>query len=251
MDSRKVIKFNLYMSCVLLAIFVLMLVGITVAYFTQSKQITNTLTVGNVHISLTQSAVKADASGNLVRDPQGDPIVGTDDSVAGGADKIYPGQILCKDPTITNTGSSPAWIAAKVTLTDGAGDLTKIMGYEGYEDIDIEVLLAGGLLGETVHFGTWNGIEDVTHNDRYAMIQTADARAGVYTFYFLMLEPMQPGDEVMLFDHVTVPREWDNEEMQQLADLKIHVQAFGVQTFQLESCLKAMQQAFPAHFNIP
>jgi hypothetical protein len=36
--------------------------------------------------------------------------------------------------------------------------------------------------------------------------------------------------------------------MRELAELRIHVQAYGVQTFQLQSCLDAMTTAFPDHF---
>ena len=36
--------------------------------------------------------------------------------------------------------------------------------------------------------------------------------------------------------------------LQEMAELQIHVQAYGVQLFQLESCLQAMTSAFPDHF---
>ena len=34
----------------------------------------------------------------------------------------------------------------------------------------------------------------------------------------------------------------------ELADLKIHVQAYGVQLYQMQDCLQAMSTAFPEHF---
>lgn len=250
MNMQKIIKFNLYMSCVLLGVLVLMLVSATVAYFTDTKQLDNTLTAGNVKIVLSEAAVKADASGNLVEDTESPRIMGGADVVVNDYGIVYPGQSIYKDPTIRNTGTGPAWIAAIVTLKDGPGDLTELMGYEGYETIDIEVLLSGGLLDEPIHFGTWNDIPDVCHNENYAMIQIADAASGTYKFLFLMLQPVQAGESVQLFDHVILPSEWTNDDMQHLEDLEIHVQAFGVQTLQLESCLQAMTEAFPTHFNI-
>lgn len=251
MNEKKIIKFNLYMSVILLLILVFMFTGATVAYFTSTKQATATFTSGNVEITLSEASVKKDMSGNLVEDTKEPRIFGlAEETVINDYGKIYPGMSIYKDPTITNIGDEPEWIAAKVTLTDGAGSLTKVMGYEGYESIDIEVLLSGGLLDENVHFGTWNGIENVCHNDRYAMIQIPNATQGEYEFYFLLLQPISVGESVLLFDQINFPKEWNDTEMQELVDLKIHVQAFGVQTLQLESCLQAMTEAFPEHFDI-
>ena len=249
MKEKKIIKFNLYMSCVLLLAFVCMLVATTVAYFSDTKKVTNTFTSGNVRLVLSEAAVKPDGNGNLVEDPDSLRIYGSDDTVHNYG-SVFPGQSIYKDPTIRNTGDDAEWIAAKVTITDGAGDLTRIMGYEGYEDIDIEVLLSGGLLDETVHVGEWNGMEDVCYNDNYAMIQIANPAESKFEFFFLMLEPVNPGIEnsVVLFDHIIFPGEWDSQDMQNLADLKIQIEAFGVQTYQLDSCLVAMTEAFPDHF---
>lgn len=248
MKEQKIIKFNLYMSCVLLGVFLLMLVGTTVAYFSSTRQMTNTFTSGNVEIALSEAAVKKDASGNLVEDTEARRIFGNADATINDYGRVRPGQSIFKDPTVTNTGDDAEWIAVKVILTDAAGDLTKVMGYEGYEDIDIEILLSGGLLDETVHFGTWNGIPDVCHNDRYAMIQVPHAAEGKFEFFFLLLQPLEPGESVVIFDHVSFPGEWNNTEMQHLTNLKIDVQAFGVQTLDLDTCQEAMTEAFPEHF---
>ena len=251
MKKLKGITVAFYASFALLAVMLVTLVGTTFAWFSDSlRSDNNTLTAGNVTVVLSEAAVKADPGGNLVEDPRMPRIIGGTDAVFNDYGKVYPGQTIYKDPTVNNTGTLPAWVAFKVTLTDGAGDLTKVMGYEGYEDIDIEVLLSGGLLDEQTHFGTWHGIPDVTYNDHYAMIQVADAARGEYQFMFLVLRPMDPGGSVTVFDHIIFPPEWNNAEMQHLANLAIHIQAFGVQQAELDSCLTAMTEAFPAHFPI-
>lgn len=247
--TKRIVKFNMYASCVLLSIFLVMLVTTTIAYFTDKKVVTNTFVAGNVELVLSEAAVKADSLGNYVVDTEKPRVFGTADSAVHNYGKIYPGQSVFKDPTVTNTGNTAEWVAVKVILTDGAGDLTKVIGYEGFEEIDIELLLTGGLLDEKVHFGQWNGIENVCYNDRYVMIQQSNEAEGVYEFYFLMLQPVQPGDSVLIFDQLIFPTEWNNAEMQELAELKIQVQAFGAQTFGLTSCLEAMTTAFPEHFN--
>lgn len=249
MDSKKIVKFNLYMSGVLLLAFILMFVSVTIAYFTSTKKATATFTAGNVEITLSEAAVIADESGNLVEDTSKPRFFGGADAILHEYGKVYPSQTIFKDPTITNIGDEPEWIAAKVVLNDGAGDLTEIIGYgEEFDAIDIELLLSGGLLEENVEFGEWNGLDNVCYNDHYAMIQVPNPAHNSYTFYFLILDPVAVGDSVVLFEHVTFDKDWNNHDMLQLADLEIHIQAYGVQTFQMDSCLTAMTEAFPDHF---
>lgn len=249
MNAKKVVKFNLYMSCILLVTFVLMFIMVTIAYFTDSRQASVVLTAGNVKIALSEAAVKRDASGNWVEDPAQPRLFGgEEDLTINNYGRVYPGMSIYKDPMITNTGDEPEWIAAKVTLTDGAGDLHKIMGYPGYAEIDIEQLLTGGLLDEHVDLVEWNGIPDVCINDRYAMIQIADNAEGKYEFIFLMLQPLAVGESVTIFDQVVFNQMWNSEHMKELAGLEIHVQAYGVQLFDMGDCLQAMTSAFPSHF---
>ena len=249
MNVQKIVKFNLYMSFIILMVFVLMFLAATIAYFSDTSQVSSVLTSGNVKIALSESAVKRDASGNLVADSTQPRIFGKeDDDVVNDYGRVYPGMTICKDPTIRNTGNAAEWVAAKVTITDGSGDLHKVIGYTGYQEIDIERLLSGGLLDEQVDVEDWNGFEDVCVNDRYAMIQTANTAEGKYEFFFLMLQPLGVGEEVKIFDKVVFNQAWTSEHMKELADLKIHVQAYGVQIFQMEDCLQAMTSAFPEHF---
>lgn len=244
----KSIKAKLIVSNVLLGVLTILLVGVTIAYFTDSRQISNTLTSGNVKIMLSEAAVKPDGAGNLIEDANAPRYFGGIDETSHDYGVIYPGQTIFKDPTIQNTGSNEAWIAAKVTLTDGAGDIHKLMGYEGYHEIDIEMLLSGGLLDESVHVGTWNGIEDVCYNDRYAMVQVSDVAEGKYEFYFFFLSTYEQGQSEMLFNHVNISDEWNNEAMQELRELKIDIRAFASQTQSMESCFDAMTKAFPEYF---
>lgn len=252
MDTKKVIKFNLYMSFTLLVVFVVMFVGATVAYFSDTKQATTTFTSGNVKIELTEAAVKADEAGNLVEDTERSRILGeTENTVINRYGKIYPGMSVYKDPTIKNTGDEAEWVAAKVTLKQGSGDLHKLIGYPYYDGVDIELLLSGGLLDqEDIHVGVWNEIDNVCYNANYAMIQVPKRAEGIYEFYFIMLKPVEAKDSVVIFDHVNFPNFWNNDAMKQLEGLEIHVQAFGVQTFQLDSCFEAMISAFPDHFKL-
>ena len=139
-----------------------MFVSVTVAYFTDTEKASSTFTSGNVEIALSETEYINDYGA------------------------VYPAQIISKDPTITNTGDDAEWIAAKVVLKDGAGDITRVLGYgeDDADNIDIKLLLSGGLLDEGTRFGEWNGISGVRYNEHYAMIQVPNASHNEYIFYF-------------------------------------------------------------------
>lgn len=252
MKEKRIVKFNLWMSCILLVLCVVFLIATTIAYFSDRKAVTNTLTTGNVKIELSEAAVQKDSFGNLIEDKSKSRVFGTADSVINDYGTVYPGQSIYKDPKIENTGSNDAWVAAKVTIDDGRGDLTKLMGYEGYSDIDIQMLLSGGLFtndpNDKLHYGNWNGFEDVHYCNRFVLIQVPDPANDKFEFYFLMQKPLKPDETVVLFDHIKFDDSWDGSDMQNFVDLKLDVQAFAVQTFDLDSCLEAMTLAFPDYF---
>lgn len=229
-------------------------IGGSIAFFNDSKESESVFTAGNVYIELTEAAVKPNANGDLIEDTesariQGAEINGSGAGVVNNYGVIFPGQTIFKDPTIKNIGNSDAWVAAKVIIEDGAGDIHRLFKYsDEYDDIDIEHLLVGGLLDEYVHVGEWNGIADVCYNDRYAMIQHSDRTSGKYEFYFIMLEPLGKDETVEIFDTLVVNSMFGNSEMYEFRELRVTVQAFAVQKFGFSSCLDAMTNAFTEHF---
>ena len=243
------LKLKLIISNVLLAVITLLLVGVTIAYFSDTAQISNTLTSGSVKIMLSESAVKKDKFGNLVADNEATKIFGGQDATLNDYGKIHPGQTIYKDPTILNTGTNNAWIAAQITFEDGNGDLQNVMKLENKDGIDIKKLLSGGILEEQAQVGMWNGLEDILFNDHFAMVQIPNASEGEYAFFIFYHATFAQGDTEMLFDTLKIPREWNNEEMQELANLNIKVQAFASQTEGMENCLHAMRTAFPDYFH--
>lgn len=79
----------------------------TLAYFTDTKTATNTFTVGDVEIELTEP--KWDATGSKE------------------APEVYPGEALAKDPTVTNIGANPCFVRISVTgwnCLGNAGNIT-------------------------------------------------------------------------------------------------------------------------------
>lgn len=90
----------------------IMLVGASLAYFTDKDQVANTFTVGNVKIDLYET--KKDEDGKTIVDNDGNPMrfdgITFDDA-------IVPGRVFAKDPTIkVETGSQDAYIFLDMTI---------------------------------------------------------------------------------------------------------------------------------------
>jgi predicted ribosomally synthesized peptide with SipW-like signal peptide len=245
----KLLKNKLLVCNILLCVSILLLLGTTIAYFTDRSEFSNTLTAGNVSITLTEAAVKRGDGGHLVEDASKDRIKGTSDAVVHDYGTIFPGQEIFKDPTIKNVGSEDAYIAAKLTVTDGAGDIHKVLGFDGYQGLDITLLLGGGVFDEAIHVGNWNGHQNVWYNDHYAMVQVPNMVEGRYDFYFFFNAALAEDEEALLFDSMIIPAELDNSHLQEFTDFKMTVRAFAVQTGGLENCYDAMTKAFPSYFS--
>ena len=102
MNKKKVLV--LAVSVCLVAI---LAIGGTLAYFTDTDEETNTFTVGNVDITLTEPNWEGSGSQD--------------------APEVYPGEPLAKDPTVQNTGKNPCFVRIKVTGLDclaPAGNIT-------------------------------------------------------------------------------------------------------------------------------
>ena len=235
--------------------------GGTIAYFTDAKDITNVYTTTGVYITLTEAAVQRDANGQVIRDATGTPVIDPANRISGKdlADTskvindygyVYPGMTIHKDPTIKNVGLDSIWVAAKIIIEDRPGDIGTIYG-EQNGPICLTDLLTGGAIapfddGQT--YGTWNGIEDVTYNENYAIIQSYDATTGIREFYIYFLNPLAKDGEIVIFDKMVIDPSIDNTSIQNFANLKITVQAFGVQKFGFSDCYTAMGAAFKTHF---
>ena len=248
----KLTKSNIISLALIASIAMIATAGGSVAYFSDHKEMTNVFTAGNVYISLTEAAVKSDGAGNLIEDTESPRVEGVAiDSTTGVQHNygvLFPGKVMHKDPTITNTGEESAWVAARIIISDGSGDINKLFGYENSELIDIESMLTGALLDEETHVGVWMNFENASYNDHYVMVQVADVAAGVYEFFFFINTALQKDESVVIFDTMTIDSEFSNSDMQELVNLEITVQAFAVQTFGFDSCYGAMSRAFPEYF---
>lgn len=96
MNTKKKI-FSIALATSLAAVAV---IGSSLAYFTDKEEKTNTLTIGNVDIELTEP--KWDETGKEE------------------AKEMFPGEAVAKDPTVENVGANPAFVRVKVKWPEGA-----------------------------------------------------------------------------------------------------------------------------------
>ena len=109
MTKRKILALALT-----LCMAAILIVGGTLAYFIDTDNATNTFTVGNVDITLTEPNWEGSGSKD--------------------APEVYPGEPLAKDPTVTNDGANPCFVRIQVTGLDCLGDAGMITYRTDYEN---------------------------------------------------------------------------------------------------------------------
>ena len=109
MTKRKILALALT-----LCMAAILIVGGTLAYFTDTDRKDNVFTVGNVDITLTEPNWDANGSED--------------------APEAYPGEALAKDPTVTNTGKNPCFVRIKVEGWEVLGANNKITYRTDYKD---------------------------------------------------------------------------------------------------------------------
>lgn len=137
----------------------------TLAYFTDKEEKTNKFTVGNVNIEL--------------KEDHWDPDKAT---------HVYPGQVLEKDPVVTNIGSNECYVRVEVTNLKQfgtEGDIVYISTEKNAEKtVDIE-----GKLG-----ANWVFDADASYKN------------GEDSAYFYYTEPLKPNENTTaLFEKIKMP----------------------------------------------
>ncbi len=161
MNKRKII-----LLAALLVMVAILGVGGTLAYFTAEDSATNTFTVGNVKIELTEPNWEE-------------------------AEDVYPGQVLPKDPKVTNVGTNPCYVRIAVEGLDVLGK----------DDLLIKV-------GEL-------GTDWVLHTDGYY-------------YYTKVLE--KDAATTAVFETITIPTALTNDKGEEYeASYDINVKAYAVQ----------------------
>ena len=244
--KKKIVALSLVVCLLAIAI-----VGGTLAYFTDTDEVTNTFTAGQVGIFLDEAVVKLDDNPNSAT--FGDLVaVGSGQRTQTGDIQnyhLFPAMTVTKDPTITvDAGSEDAFIGAKITIT---GDIYDLIGVENAPNIDITKLASGGLIAETAtQVNGWNGLPMVYETNTCVIYQDASQAANnTWVLYIFIKAPMAEKEKVALFTTLYIPENWDNAEMALINGMNIYVEAFATQTNGFVDVYTAQTTAFPTAYD--
>lgn len=176
--------------CLVVCLAATAIIGGTLAYFTDTDEKTNTFTVGNVDIVLTEPEWVEDQA------------------------KLIPGRVIPKDPTITlETDSERAYTFMKVQLSQDFMELIQTYygtGYDFVAGFDKVVadwfILPEGYAPKVMSFDL---------SDRSVIL-------GV-------LSPKDPGDSVTYFEGVKVPADVEGEMIKENGSYEIYITAYAIQ----------------------
>lgn len=207
----------------------------TMAYLTDSKDVKNTFTVGNVAIKLDEA--KVDDMGNLVKNQDGTLV----NRVTENDYKLLPGHTYVKDPTVTVlTPSVESYVRMKVTFNN-ADKIIALCTDPEFEGEVTGVENAFPLI-RMVNFvkanaAKWDGIipdnmvdtEDMLANSKYFVKGTDNTLT--YYFYYNGTVAARDGNVVLptLFDSIKVPTWVTGDQLAKLKDFQINVVAEAIQ----------------------
>lgn len=207
----------------------------TMAYLTDSKDVKNTFTVGNVAIKLDEA--KVDEMGNLVKNQDGTLA----DRVTQNAYKLLPNHIYTKDPTVTVLAPSvESYVRMKVTFNN-ADKIIALCTDPEFEGEVTGVENAFPLI-RMVNFvkanaAKWDGIipdnmvdtEDMLANSKYFVKGTDNTLT--YYFYYNGTVAAPDGNVGLptLFDSIKVPTWVTGDQLAKLKDFQINVVAEAIQ----------------------
>lgn len=207
---------------ILVAIAVLVSVSVyaTVAFFTDETSVTNTFTVGRVHITLDEAQVNTD----------GTPVTPANRTEEGNKYHLLPGKTYTKDPVLTVKGESDsAYVRMMVTITC-ANELTAAYNRYGASTFTPDLLLNNFGTGWTLHAS----YSDTTNNS--------------LIFEYRYSGPVTPaGTDVRLpalFDSFTIPGAFDGADLASIASMSITVQGHAIQRTGFEGNEELAWQSF-------
>lgn len=164
--------------CLIIVLAVTAVTGATLAYFTDDDSETNTFTVGNVEIDLTEPNWEEDLE-----------------------EGVYPGEVLAKDPIVTNTGKNPCFVRIDVDGLDCLGE-NLLIKYSTNGTVDAL------------------GADWVLHTDGY--------------YYYMKELAVGATTATPLFDSIVIPTALENNngetDTETATEYNIEVKAYAVQS---------------------
>lgn len=219
-------KKKIFIAALAICLVVVSIAGSSLAYFTDTKQYTNVFTAGDgVALKIYVADSEYTQSGLT---PEVD---------------VYPGQVTNQKVELQSTGSS-AYVGAIITFTKPSDptdptDLGYIINKDGTDNANYKTAAVESLLKSL----------DTSNND---VIVSDDG----LTVYVIQKAAAVKDAKIKLFDGVSVPTDWGNDEIAKFNGVNMSVVGYAVQTAGFDDndaattddAIKAFKAAFPTEF---
>lgn len=213
-------KKKIVIVALVVCIFAMSIASATLAYFTDTEGATNTFTIGNVDITLSEIDPSTNPAELKVID--GTTLTGFT------YENVYPTQSILKNVTINNVATDAAYVAGIIEISG----INSLLVTENDADATADAVtdfLDGGVLNDAAK--ATNKI--VVKNDKiYVYVIATAALTSADT------------DSVVLFENVVIPGAWDNAAMKVFEDCEINVTAYATQTAGFTTAAEAIEGAF-------
>ena len=196
-------------------------IGGTLAFLTDSEQVTNTFSMGDLDITLDESKWDDDGDG----DKDEDNVDGDNDPNNGDGRNLVPGDTKEKNPTV-HAVKGDSYMRVVMMIKDKSGDIIT----------DGERL---GLIWETIRYDSeykivknehylLKDLEGIGNINPMFIKDTDRSEPGIYFYNYT--EEFKAGDKVEFFTHIVIPGDWDSKELKVLGEYKIVIQAQAIQS---------------------
>ncbi len=213
--KKKILVLSLVVSLVAITA-----LGVTLAYFTATRNVTNTFTMGNIDIELAEPKWSSTTQfpGVTAVEPQG----GWGSAIA---TPLMPGDVAPKDPQVKNTGDHPAYILLALEST-----------------IDINSTTDAFVLGNSKLAGNFGGT--LLNNDNWYVVH-AEAIPGSYTTILIYGKTLAKNEVTSApFTSIGLPTDFTKEDRGDLDGFSIKVTAHAIQVDNLTPT-QAIDALFP------
>lgn len=205
-------------------------IGATMAYFTDSAEVTNVFTMGDLDIGLKET--DWDPTG-----PEGD------------GKNLYPGYTVYKNPTVKNltsdeNGSEPCYMRMKISLLDEEGDpvtdaealklIYDMIYYDSTYTGTYDAAGQGKLLKEDRIPGySLKELEEFPMVNPVFLLDEERSTDSVKVFNYMGSDQsgiLNIGEETVLFTNIAVPTDWNQTQISTVGDFSILVSAECIQS---------------------
>ena len=218
MKNSKLRRALLLLACAVML--VSLSVGATLAYLSSATDpVKNTFTVGQVNITLDEA--HTNEYGDVIDDTR----------VAENAYHLMPGFDYVKDPTIHIADDSEnCWVWAKIEVyANEGGDINALRERLAYDGPDGTLGLSKIVFGGVFEAETYTQGDNLYVWDSETIRLEQHVEADKNIFYIYYLQPHAAGEDLVLFDTLKIPHEWDNEEIINLNKIAMDITAYAIQ----------------------